>query len=194
MNDREIRELIEQQLDSGCKAKKFDPKYWITNHGRVFSTAPCTRALGPVREMKLRVNKQGYLALSLQVDEVKVVCMVHRLVAKAFLPEAPAGKDFVCHRNGNILDNNPRNLYWADPKDHGFSNILHGHTTIGSRSGMSKLTEPDVARIKGLVARGTKQRAICRHFKMTKATISAIVNEHTWRHVEADANPQPLEA
>lgn len=58
-------------------------------------------------------ERKGYLMVGLYDDNGKVKCeKVHRLVAKAFLPN-PENKRCVCHKDNNKENNDVSNLYWG---------------------------------------------------------------------------------
>jgi hypothetical protein len=58
------------------------------------------------------VNKRGYVAVCLRVGKQSFTEMVHRLVAKAFIPTVE-GKPAINHRNGVKTDNTVGNLEWC---------------------------------------------------------------------------------
>ena len=51
---------------------------------------------------------------------------IHRLVAKAFLPN-PENKRDVNHKNGNTKDNRLENLEWTTHRE----NTIHGRDVLG---------------------------------------------------------------
>lgn len=68
--------------------------------------------------------KKGYWYVQLFVKDVHYRDSLHRLVAKAFLPN-PDNKKTVNHIDGNKANNHVDNLEWATHSE----NLLHAHAT-----------------------------------------------------------------
>lgn len=72
--------------------------------------------LGRVRSIRVRITQpfdaRGYRVATLHSKGRKERTGVHRLVARAFLPN-PEGKEQVNHKNGDKTDNRLKNLEWA---------------------------------------------------------------------------------
>jgi hypothetical protein len=82
------------------------PNYEVSNYGNV-------RRKGANKCMILRIVKEYYkVYLSLGSNSNRKNVSVHRLVAKAFLPN-PTDLPCVDHINTNPLDNNIQNLRWC---------------------------------------------------------------------------------
>lgn len=78
------------------------------------------------RILKQKVSKDNACRVCLYKDKREKTWLVHRLVAKAFIPK-PSGKDFINHIDGNRLNNNVSNLEWCDyleNNNHAFDNDL----------------------------------------------------------------------
>ena len=95
-----------------------DHKAIITSDGRVFKRHPVNRrhlekGFTGFREAKPRLGGWGYLAVTIPYRKD---CYIHRLVAKAFIPN-PLGLTDVDHINGNRADNRIENLRWVSHKE-----------------------------------------------------------------------------
>lgn len=87
------------------------PGYFVTDCGRILS------AKFPGRALKHGVDARGYCRQPLRRADGKVVChYVHRLVALAFLPPAPAETE-VDHVDGNPRNNAVGNLRWVTHRE-----------------------------------------------------------------------------
>jgi len=94
--------------------------YLIYNDGRIFSTKSnkfLKQFPGSSDYMQVGLSKKG---------RVKIV-MVHREVAKAFLPN-PENKPQVNHKNGKKHDNSVSNLEWVTKSE----NALHSIRVLGN--------------------------------------------------------------
>lgn len=135
--------------------------YQISNLGRVKSLER-KDFLGHRRKEKIlkqKINKYGYKALSLWKNAKKIDCVVHKLVASAFITNTE-NKPQVNHKNGNKTDNRVENLEWCTNKEnsvHAWRNglmettrqaIINRTKGKGINHGRSKLTEKQVLEIR----------------------------------------------
>jgi hypothetical protein len=97
----------------------FEGKYQVSNLGNVKSL----NYIGTKRAKNLKPVKHhlGYMIVKLGA---KKWCMVHTLVAKAFIPN-PENKCFVNHIDGNKANNKVTNLEWVTSKE----NMNHAIST-----------------------------------------------------------------
>ena len=110
----------------------------------------------------------------------------HRVAWEMFNGE-PLGDRFACHHCDNKLCVNPHHLYAGD---HG-SNTRDAHergryvsrVQSGSSNNNARLTEPDVIRIKGMIAAGMTNRAIAMGFPVSDAMVSRIRKGRSWAHI-----------
>ena len=104
--------------------------YEVSNLGRVRSpeaTIQGSRGRVYIRKeviLKLDHHKSNCWRVRFCVSQVKTSHNVHRLVAKAFIPN-PDNKEQVNHIDGDRLNNNLSNLEWATAKE----NMQHAYRT-----------------------------------------------------------------
>lgn len=76
------------------------------------------------RVLKGWEREKGYLLIQLSNPRKNIE--VHRLVCRAFHGEAPAGKPFALHWDGNPRNNTAENIYWGSPKQNSDDKKRHG--------------------------------------------------------------------
>ena len=106
------------------KIKDF-PDYYVTDCGDVYSRQTKRNPNGRIKKMKLSVGKNGYLRVCLRQNKKKILRLVHRLVAEAFIPNHKNKSD-VNHINGNKADNRVKNLEWNTRSE----NELHAYRVL----------------------------------------------------------------
>lgn len=113
------------------------PDYLITSHGRVFSLK-----YGKMRELKQKIDRYGYMQVCLRKNGKVHSKTVHRLVAKAFIPN-PENKNEINHIDENKTNNHVSNLEWMTHKE----NCNHG--TRNERAGKAISKTNSDGRFKG---------------------------------------------
>ena len=102
-----------------CPIKGFEGQYQVSDQGRVKSLK-----FGKERILKPIRDKDGYLLVNLCKNGEIKQCLVHRLVAQAFIPN-PNNLPQVNHRDEDKTNNSVQNLEWCDQK----YNINYGTRT-----------------------------------------------------------------
>lgn len=87
----------------------FDTKYAISNKGNIINVKNG-------RQLKTRINKNGYEEVQLSINGIRKNYRIHRLVGIAFLDNIE-NKPYINHKDGNKLNNNLYNLEWCTAKE-----------------------------------------------------------------------------
>ena len=134
-------------------------------------------------------NSNGYPRCDMNFDGKRKSYLVHRLVAKSFIPN-PENKPDVNHKNGNIHDNSVENLEWctkSENEKHAWKTGLKNDiATKGELHGMHKLSRKDVEYIREHHVRNggiMKTGELARIFDVNPQTITEIVSERIWRSI-----------
>ena len=64
---------------------------------------------------KFNINRDGYVLVNLYINGISKNLLVHRIVAKAFIPN-PNNLSQINHKDGNKQNNRIDNLEWCSAK------------------------------------------------------------------------------
>lgn len=132
--------------------------------------------------------RKGYVFVCVCVNGIRKALPVHRVVAKAFLPN-PENKAQVNHIDGDKTNNKLENLEWATAKENVDHAVRTGLIKKGSRSSRSILNEDIVREIKIKLNNGDTQLSIVRWLEVThgikvsRGLIGRISNGSAWSQV-----------
>lgn len=128
-------------------------------------------------------NNKGYLLVHLTINGKRSNQLIHRLVAKAFIPN-PDNLPQVNHIDGNKSNNRVNNLEWCTDsynQNHAIVNKLH---PSGVKVYNSKLSDEDVRYIREHYIPRDKQfgiKPLSKKFGTHSRTISRCVNRNTYK-------------
>ena len=111
----------------------FEDYYQVSSDGHIHNYR---------KQLKHYVINSGYACVKLTVNKVRSSHLIHRLVAKAFVPN-PENKKEVNHIDGNKLNNNAYNLEWvtsSENKNHAYATGLKqaSYNTLGKKHKSTK--------------------------------------------------------
>ena len=129
-------------------------------------------------------KRTGHKIATLYKDRRQHRRPVHVLVLEAFVGPRPAGLQ-ACHKDGNPVNNTPKNLYWGTTEDNGRDRARHGRMPSGERHPRAVLTAAAVGRIKRRLAAGEGTSALAREHGVTPQCVFAIKRGKTWAKVTA---------
>jgi len=128
--------------------------------------------------LKQSLNNKGYPRVWVRFGTYKRHCLVHCLVASAFLGPRPVGHE-VAHNDGVASNPDLQNLRYETPVGNSFDKRKHGTHLAGDKHPQSKLTQADVAIIKSLLGK-ISQKDLADRFGVQRVTISAISTGRSW--------------
>jgi len=160
--------------------KGYEGLYQVSNLGRIYSFRR-PHAKGGLR--KLHYRKDGYIGVILAKNKVIEQLLVHRVVAKTFIPSSR--KRFINHKDGNKANNNAENLEWCTHKENQEHAVRTGLYTLGTARAQSKLNDKQVRVIKHIltIPNRISIQTIADIFRVARQTIVQIDKGISWKHI-----------
>lgn len=140
------------------------PNYMISNLGNVKSLK-----FGKERILKQAKYTNGYCFVVLSKEGKQKSCIIHRLVATAFIPN-PDNLPEVNHKNEIKTDNRLENLEWVTHKQ----NCNYG--TRNERSSKANKGKPNIARQKPIACYNKKGNLVALYTSATQASELLIID------------------
>ncbi|MFP7224882.1 NUMOD4 domain-containing protein [Priestia filamentosa] len=172
--------------------KGYEGMYEVSNKGNVKSVPrEYINKVGARRTVKGQMlrffkTKEGYVRISLGINQKQKNYLVHRLVAETFL-DNPDGKNEVNHKDANKENNAVDNLEWCTRVDnirHSFANNLVFRDK-GTERYNSKLDENKVREMRRLFETGNYRISeVARMFSVNRKTADNAIKKVTWQHVD----------
>lgn len=158
------------------EVKGYEGLYWVN-------------ALGQVKGQKHikhpTPSKHGHSYVDLYKNNVRKKALVHRLVAKEFIPN-PNNYPNVCHKDDNPRNNHIDNLFWGTQKMNVQDMVNKGRNRNkvfqGEKNGTAKLKDADIPTIRQLL-QSLNCVEIAKIYKVDRTAISLIKRGRTWTHV-----------
>jgi len=139
------------------------------------------------RMLKGGVGAMGYPVVMIKVKGKNKLCTIHRLVAKAYIPN-PFNLPFVNHIDGSKTNNNVSNLEWVTDIQNKKHAVDIGLTPKGSDHPHAKLNDNDVHTICSMLEEGRSTGYILSELKLpiSRATLLNIRSGRDWKHISKD--------
>lgn len=169
---------------------EYEGIYQVSNLGRVKSLSRNRKNwVSKFSTLKERILKQqilnGYYHVRLCIDKQYKTCLVHRLVATAFL-ENIENKPQVNHKNGVKTDNKVSNLEWvtkSENQNHAYATGLQSYFG-GENRWNSKMTDEKVLEIRQKYATNNyTYKQLADEYNVKTVCIFKIVKRKTWKHI-----------
>lgn len=158
----------------------FTNKYEISNIGEIRN-----KKTGKI--LKPSKDGTGYLRVGLCKNGKMKYFSVHRLVLESFLGPCPLGMES-CHNDGDMYNNNIKNLRFDTHKNNNRDKIKHGTTYRPDYSVIkhpnAEVDRDQVIEIKKLLKEGIlTQKEISKKLGIALKIINDINTGRTWKHV-----------
>lgn len=164
--------------------------YQVSNLGRLKSLERIVHSKKWDRREPLKILsppklKNGYLLATLRKEGKSEKVLLHRLIAKAFIPN-PNNLPQINHIDGNKQNNNISNLEWVTAQEniiHAYTNNLM-HPARGIRINFGHFTEEDIREIRRKGEEGMSQRKIAAEYGVKQGAIWLILKRKTYNWVK----------
>lgn len=159
----------------------YEGLYLISNLSKIKSL-PRNGTSSTAKILSPSIHARGYTKYSLHKDNKAKTFLIHRLVAETFLKNSN-NYAYVCHKDGNPLNNNVENLYWGTAEMNAADKKIHGTWQGGENNPRAKLGEKDVLKIRKLNTEGIPRKFIANMFNVNVEAIFKIIKRITWKHI-----------
>ena len=157
-------------------------EYFVSRRGEVWNTR--LKAF----TSPFKCSSGNYLGVHIFVNGMDYKCMVHRLVAIAFIPN-PENKPQVNHINAKTFINRVDNLEWVTPKENIHHMISLGHQIVGVDHKNAKWTEDQIHAVCEMLQNVELPLSdIAKKTGVTIETIQNIRKRGGWKHIAKDYN------
>jgi len=173
----------------------YEGLYAVNEIGEVFSyekTSPIGLNGGVVKRgghvlKTYALKRTTHQRVILYKDGKRKQHFVHRLVAKAFIPNSN-NLPFINHKDCNPENNHASNLEWCSAQQNSIHAYQNGRwippNQKGAKNANSKLTEKDVIEIRKMHGKVKNCAEIARRFSVNPKTINMIVRGTRWQNVK----------
>ena len=170
----------------------YEDRYIISNYGKIKSIDRIgkTGIFLKGKELKIQKSAYGYSLIPLSKNGITISYTVGRLVAQHFVHnDNPNEKIEANHIDGNKRNNYYKNLEWISHLE----NMRHARRIglkddRGEKSWSAKTTEQDVINIRqNFVQHKTRLTDLANKYNLSTSTISDILKNKTWKHINIKA-------
>jgi NUMOD4 motif/HNH endonuclease len=157
----------------------YEALYKVSSNGRIRSLPRLVKCRGGKlrrsfpRILKPVKNCYGYMVVTLNKNGAGAQFRVHRLVAKAFVPN-PENKPQINHKDTNKQNNQCSNLEWVTQSENAIHALESGISTRGDRNGRCKIPTREMPKIKERIRNGETQRSLAKEYGVSTVIIGKI--------------------
>ena len=142
-----------------------------------------TKSTKPARYLTGELGTHGYRLVCVYIGKKRKRFLVHRLIARAFVPGYVEGLS-VNHINGNKIDNRPANLEWVTLAENTAKQWQTGLVDLrGEKQPGAKLSAASVVAVRKMIADGHGDTRIARTFGVSGSCINHIRRGKRWASV-----------
>lgn len=132
--------------------------------------------------LAVHADKKGYCRVTLKHGDGGKTHLVHRLVAKKFVPN-PNNYPQVNHLDGNKSNNHYQNLEWCTCQQNNDHAIAIGLVKRGKDRPNSKLSDEQVVKLRELREQGLTYYELGEIFNITYQSAHRVCTRQTYTHI-----------
>lgn len=175
----------------------WEGKYKVSDRGDVLSVSRIilskdhndkpTKAIVDEKILKSKIEKTGYVSVTVKDRDRRMTFRVHKLVAQAFIPN-PENKPQINHINGIKTDNRVENLEWCTQVENAKHAVATGLNTptIGTRHWNHKHSEEDALLVKTEYEGGMSRKQISKKYGYEYVFVYNVTSGQRWKHIKVN--------